>query len=61
MQRLRQDVVHVHAARRGSLELVRRGCTEPQIAKIWSGNLLGVMDEPSAPTPWNSRSGFHVC
>jgi membrane dipeptidase len=28
-----------------TLELVRRGYTEPQIAKIWSGNLLRVMDE----------------
>jgi membrane dipeptidase len=27
-----------------TLELVRRGYTEPQIAKIWSGNLLRVMD-----------------
>jgi membrane dipeptidase len=28
-----------------TLELVRRGYTEPQIAKIWSGNLLRVMEE----------------
>jgi membrane dipeptidase len=28
-----------------TLELVRRGYTEPQIAKIWSGNLLRVLDE----------------
>jgi membrane dipeptidase len=28
-----------------TLELVRRGYTEEQIAKIWSGNLLRVMDE----------------
>ena len=28
-----------------TLELVRRGYTEAQIAKIWSGNLLRVMDE----------------
>jgi membrane dipeptidase len=28
-----------------TLELVRRGYTEQQIAKIWSGNLLRVMDE----------------
>jgi len=28
-----------------TLELVRRGYTEPQIAKLWSGNLLRVMDE----------------
>ena len=27
-----------------TLELVRRGYTEPQIAQIWSGNLLRVMD-----------------
>ena len=28
-----------------TLELVRRGYTEEQIAKMWSGNLLRVMDE----------------
>jgi membrane dipeptidase len=28
-----------------TLELVKRGYTEPQIAKLWSGNLLRVMDE----------------
>lgn len=28
-----------------TLELVRRGYTEPQIAKLWSGNLLRVMRE----------------
>jgi membrane dipeptidase len=28
-----------------TLELVRRGYTEEQIAKIWSGNLLRVLDE----------------
>ena len=28
-----------------TLELVRRGYTEPQIDKIWSGNLLRVMDQ----------------
>jgi microsomal dipeptidase-like Zn-dependent dipeptidase len=28
-----------------TLELVRRGYTEEQIAKIWSGNLLRVMDD----------------
>jgi membrane dipeptidase len=28
-----------------TLELVRRGYTEAQIAKIWSGNLLRVMEE----------------
>ena len=27
-----------------TLELVRRGYTEAQIAKIWSGNLLRVLD-----------------
>ena len=31
-----------------TLELVRRGYTEQQIAKIWSGNLLRVMDEVQA-------------
>jgi membrane dipeptidase len=28
-----------------TLELVRRRYTEQQIAKLWSGNLLRVMDE----------------
>ena len=28
-----------------TLELVRRGYTEDQIAKLWSGNLLRVMEE----------------
>jgi membrane dipeptidase len=28
-----------------TLELVRRGYTEPQIAKLWSGNLLRVMEQ----------------
>ena len=28
-----------------TLELVRRGYTEEQIGKIWSGNLLRVMEE----------------
>jgi membrane dipeptidase len=31
-----------------TLELVRRGYTEQQIAKLWSGNLLRVMDEVQA-------------
>jgi len=31
-----------------TLELVRRGYTEPQIAQMWSGNLLRVMDEVQA-------------
>jgi membrane dipeptidase len=31
-----------------TLELVRRGYSEDQIAKIWSGNLLRVMDEVQA-------------
>ena len=31
-----------------TLELVRRGYTEEQIGKIWSGNLLRVMDECQA-------------
>jgi membrane dipeptidase len=28
-----------------TLELVRRGYTEQQISKLWSGNLLRVMSE----------------
>jgi membrane dipeptidase len=28
-----------------TLELVRRGYTEGEIEKLWSGNLLRVMDE----------------
>ena len=28
-----------------TLELVRRGYTEDQISKLWSGNLLRVMEE----------------
>ncbi|WP_371113302.1 membrane dipeptidase [Nitrosomonas sp. Nm33] len=28
-----------------TLELVRRGYTKKQIAKLWSGNLLRVLDE----------------
>jgi len=28
-----------------TLELVRRGYTEEQIARLWSGNLLRVLDE----------------
>lgn len=31
-----------------TLELVKRGYSEDQIAKIWSGNLLRVMDEVQA-------------
>lgn len=31
-----------------TLELVRRGYTEPQVAKLWSGNLLRVLDEVQA-------------
>ena len=31
-----------------TLEIVRRGYTEPQIAKLWSGNLLRVLDEVQA-------------
>ncbi|MBI3982471.1 MAG: membrane dipeptidase, partial [Gemmatimonadetes bacterium] len=31
-----------------TLELVRRGYTEDQIAKLWSGNLLRVLDEVQA-------------
>ena len=28
-----------------TLELARRGYTEPEIEKLWGGNLLRVMDE----------------
>lgn len=31
-----------------TLELVQRGYTEAQIAKLWSGNLLRVLDEVQA-------------
>ena len=31
-----------------TLELVRRGYTEPQVAKLWSGNLLRVLDQVQA-------------
>jgi membrane dipeptidase len=31
-----------------TLELVRRGYTEPQIAQLWSGNLLRVMEQVQA-------------
>jgi membrane dipeptidase len=31
-----------------TLELVRRGYTEPQIARLWSGNVLRVLDEVQA-------------
>jgi membrane dipeptidase len=31
-----------------TLELVRRGYTEPQIEKLWSGNLLRVLDQVQA-------------
>jgi membrane dipeptidase len=31
-----------------TLELVRRGYTEEQIAKLWSGNVLRVMDSAQA-------------
>jgi membrane dipeptidase len=31
-----------------TLELVRRGYTEPQIEKLWGGNLLRVMDGRTA-------------
>ena len=31
-----------------TLELVKRGYTEDQIAKLWSGNLLRVLDEVQA-------------
>jgi membrane dipeptidase len=38
-----------------TLELVRRGYTEEQIAKIWSGNLLRVMSEVQKIAQQNSR------
>jgi len=31
-----------------TLELVRRGYTEPQIAQLWSGNLFRVLDRVQA-------------
>jgi len=31
-----------------TLELVKRGYTEAQISKLWSGNLLRVLDEVQA-------------
>ncbi len=31
-----------------TLELVRRGYTEEEIGKLWSGNLLRVLDEVQA-------------
>ena len=39
-----------------TLELVRRGYTEDQIAKIWSGNLLRVMDQVQAVAKKMSKS-----
>ena len=40
-----------------TLELVRRGYTEEQIGKIWSGNLLRVMDEvQKSRRRWGGRS-----
>jgi membrane dipeptidase len=39
-----------------TLELVRRGYTEEQIAKIWSGNLLRVMSEVQKIAATQSRS-----
>jgi membrane dipeptidase len=40
-----------------TLELVRRGYTEAQIAKIWSGNLLRVMDEVQKIAQELTRAG----
>jgi len=40
-----------------TLERVRRGYTEEQIAKIWSGNLLRVMDEVQAIAKKGQRAG----
>ena len=39
-----------------TLELVRRGYTEEQIGKIWSGNLLRVMDEVQNVAKKSGRS-----
>ncbi len=39
-----------------TLELVRRGYTEAQIAKIWSGNLLRVLDEVQKRAAEEARS-----
>ena len=36
-----------------TLELVRRGYTEEQIGKIWSGNLLRVMDQVAKIAGWS--------
>ena len=40
-----------------TLELVRRGYTEEQIAKIWSGNLLRVLTEVQAVSARPQRAG----
>jgi microsomal dipeptidase-like Zn-dependent dipeptidase len=40
-----------------TLELVRRGYTEQQIAKMWSGNLLRVMREVEKVATGLQKSG----
>jgi membrane dipeptidase len=42
-----------------TLELVKRGYTEPQIAQLWSGNLLRVMDEVQKVAKDLQRAGSH--
>ena len=42
-----------------TLELVRRGYTEPQIAKLWSGNLLRVLAEVEKVAKQLQTAGSH--
>jgi len=42
-----------------TLELVKRGYTEPQIAKLWSGNLLRVLDDVQKVAKDLQRTGSH--
>jgi membrane dipeptidase len=42
-----------------TLELVRRGYTEPQIAKLWSGNLLRVLGEVEKVARQLQSAGSH--
>jgi membrane dipeptidase len=42
-----------------TLELVRRGYTEPQIAKLWSGNLLRVLGEVEKVAKQLQTAGSH--
>jgi len=42
-----------------TLELVKRGYTEQQIAKLWSGNLLRVMDDVQKVAKDLQRAGSH--